>query len=43
MAGEGHAHGVLEKGHAHLLLEGLVEVFGDAIRLKVLRYQAQLV
>ena len=34
MAGEGHTHRVLEKGCAHLLLEGLVEVFGEAICLK---------
>ena len=34
VVGEVHAHRVLEKGCAHLLVEGLVEVFSDAICLK---------
>ena len=34
VVGEVHAHRVLEKGCAHLLLEGLLEVFSDAICLK---------
>ena len=34
MAGEGHAHRALEKGCVHLLLEGLVEVFGETISVK---------